>query len=310
MIRTKKGSVTKQPQSSLVQLGVQLQKIPILKDIIGHGVTEYCESIGNSEDTNNIQDFAETYSIDYRTIQKCRKCRSAEACWEKFENLNEFFARQRINLPNPVRDPKSRILSSPADSYAVFFPNETSQRFWIKGKKFSLTRLFLNDSEGLVRSRGEHLQTYGLYIFRLAPHHYHRFHAPVSGKILNVWQFGEKYYSVDRKLVQSVDVLTENKRIVLEIQTFNGSLVYMAIVGATCIGSIVLHVKAKDIITRNKEIGYFQYGGSTICVAFPLSTYSTRDTQLGSLISQNTLQKTETEIVVGDGLAVVTRPPR
>lgn len=303
MIRNKKGSLTRQPQSSLVNIGVQLQKIPILKDIIGHGVTEYCESIGGSEDKDKIRQFAETYAIDFRTIQKCKKCHSGEECWQKFGDLNEFFARQRIHLPTPVKDPKSRVLVSPTDSYTVFFQNQTSQRYWIKGKKFSLNKLFLNNVAELVHSRGLRLQNYGLYIFRLAPHHYHRFHAPVSGRVLNVWNFGEKYYSVDRKLVQSIDVLTENKRVILEIQTFNGSLVYMAIVGATCVGSIILHVRKNDILIRNREIGYFQYGGSTVCVAFPLDAFS-YPTPLGNFIFRNTLQKTETDITVGDALNV------
>jgi hypothetical protein len=102
----------------------------------------------------------------------------------------------------------------------------------------------------------------------------------------------------------------------------------MAIIGATCVGSIVLShpdilqkiginrpITDKDIsvhplqfsadnapkIRVNEELGFFQYGGS--CVVVGLTPHQNIYlTPLGEMIQEHTLEYAETDIQVGDPL--------
>jgi len=72
-------------------------------------------------------------------------------------------------------------------------------------------------------------------------------------------------------LNSKVDILTRNRREYLVIETSEfGDVLFIAI-GATNVGSVVIHEKFQQIgseIRKGDEIGYFQFGGSSIVVVF------------------------------------------
>lgn len=68
-----------------------------------------------------------------------------------------------------------------------------------------------------------------------------------------------------------MDILTRNRRefVVIETEDF-GDVLFVAI-GATNVGSVQIYgrfQKRSEEIKKGKELGYFQYGGSSIIVAF------------------------------------------
>lgn len=284
----------------------------------------------------SVEHFAKTYKINSKTIKGCENV-SEKECWKQFPSINDFFIRQRVNLPptsrsaaynsylissykkatgitKPAPSIRRRVIVSPADNYCICLQSTSvSNKLWIKGKNFTIQKLF---------SRTDIIpDNYYLSIFRLAPHHYHRFHCPVSGKILSMYYIGSEYYSVHPIMVNSsIDVYTDNIRLVLEIQTTLNEILYMAIIGATCVGSIeITHPGILSILKKHKvyanffkekigfkeppsielndELGNFQFGGSTIVLYCPLSY---KPTIIGKTVLTNSLSKKETFLQVGD----------
>ena len=321
MIYSKTKRPITQPQSSLVRIGINAQQIPIVGSIMTQQVTEHCKLFKKSKNSlERIRKFTKTYNISRDRIEECKGTYSDDECWSRFPTLNDFFIRRRTHLPK-IRQTQKEIVS-PADSYTVFV---TQPKFWIKGSKFSSSLLMTNKSNPL-------LNDLALIIFRLAPQHYHRFHCPIYGRITKISTFGTQYYSVDKTIVQSrTNVYTENVRVVLEIQTTHFGKIYLAIIGATCVGSISLthpqilkalkinsteftdndlrrigssvefSIKNAPLIKVNEELGSFQYGGSTIVLGLNI-TQRTHLLPIGNTIYNNTLEKAETEIEVGDSL--------
>jgi len=218
---------------------------------------------------DKVRDFASTYEIDPRMVEGCESLNSEDECWKRFSTVNDFFIRRRVGVPKGFdlkflkeqyrvataqsaarpgrtaqsaaqrvpRDLEKRVIVSPADNYCVYLPEfAIRDKLWIKGEHFSVRKLFQTPVP----------THYQILVFRLAPHHYHRFHCPLSGKVLSMRYTGSEYFSVAPRIVNSkIDVLTRNVRLNLTLESsFDKEDVYMSIVGASCVGSIqITHPK-------------------------------------------------------------------
>jgi phosphatidylserine decarboxylase len=106
---------------------------------------------------------------------------------------------------------------------------------WIKGRGFTLAGLLGSTSLARTFAGGP------LAIFRLAPQDYHRFHSPVTGRLAMMKPISGTYLTVNPMAIrENVDVLTENKRHLVVIDSVEFGRVAFIAVGATLVGSIVL----------------------------------------------------------------------
>lgn len=213
-----------------------------------------------------------------------------------------------------TRDPANQMIVSPAECYVVLYANLLrAQQVWIKGKQFTAHRLLGTDHGGLYDDAT-------VAVCRLTPRHYHRFHVPVSGRVVALAKLGTRRLSVQRGLVTSAtNVLTENVRYVLYISTAAFGLVAMVIVGATCVSSVVFHhlelqsamhhydfptyfqpLQFPLTIHQGDLLGDFRYGGSTIVLLVPHSS-SSQHYCLTRLIDASALE-IETQIAPGQPL--------
>ncbi|KNZ57843.1 phosphatidylserine decarboxylase [Puccinia sorghi] len=118
--------------------------------------------------------------------------------------------------------------------------------------------IFSNDPNG----DGDEYK-WALGIFRLAPQDYHRFHAPIDGKIVDVEYMEGQYYTVNPMGIRSqIDVFGENVRVVVCIQTEKFNKVFCVFVGAMMVGSINMSIKLGDQVKKGDDIGYFAFGQS------------------------------------------------
>lgn len=186
---------------------------------------------------------------------------------ENFKTFNQFFYRKlkpgaRV-CEAPVED---RILVSPADCRSTYFPTITKATdVWIKGREFSITRLFGSAYPEYV----DRFNNGSLAIFRLAPQDYHRFHVPVSGVLGEPRTIEGEYYTVNPMAIRSsLDVFGENVRVLVPIESDAFGLVMVVCVGAMMVGSTVITAKEGSRVSRIDELGYFQFGGSTLVVLF------------------------------------------
>lgn len=186
---------------------------------------------------------------------------------ENFKTFNEFFYRKLKPGARPCEAPhEERILVSPADCRSTYFPTiSKATDIWIKGRDFSLARLFGNAYPQYV----DRFVNGSLAIFRLAPQDYHRFHVPVSGILEEPKTIEGEYYTVNPMAIRSsLDVFGENVRVLVPIQSDEFGLVMVVCVGAMMVGSTVITAKAGQRVSRTDELGYFQFGGSTLVVLF------------------------------------------
>lgn len=179
---------------------------------------------------------------------------------DSFKTFNEFFYRKLKPSARQLASPDPRVLVSAADARTMVFPTiDEATRVWVKGSEFSLEHLF--DSKEMA----QHYSGGSMCIFRLAPQDYHRFHSPVDGVLGEMRPTGNHLFTVNPMAVRGdVNVYTENKRIVTEIQSEAFGKVALVIIGAMMVGSINITAVPGKRIARMDELGYFAFGGSTV----------------------------------------------
>jgi phosphatidylserine decarboxylase len=183
----------------------------------------------------------------------------SEFAKRQFDSFNDFFIRKLRPECRPIERDEDR-LAMPADGrYLVF---EKFNRFFVKGQEFFLSD-FLQDSAMARRySDGS------MMIARLCPVDYHRFHFPCEGTALSARLIKGPLYSVNPiALKRRVKILSENKRMVTELESERfGHILYVE-VGATSVGSIQ-QTYVPGRVRKGEEKGYFEFGGSCIVLLF------------------------------------------
>ncbi|KAI9475622.1 MAG: phosphatidylserine decarboxylase-domain-containing protein [Benjaminiella poitrasii] len=237
------------------------------------------------DSAKHIPDFVQHYSVDMSNY--------VISDLKGYKTFNEFFTRAILPSKRPIADQHDNnvIVSSADCRLNVFESIDTATTFWIKGKEFSIPKLLQN------KTLAEQLEGGSLAIFRLAPQDYHRFHIPVKGKIKSIQPISGTYYTVNPCVVTAdINVFTENHRSVITIESHHGFEYALVSVGALLVGSIVLtNAQEHQELEKGQEMGYFQYGGSTVIAIFPKGTVEWDKDLLRN--SQNSL---ETLVRVGE----------
>ena len=188
-----------------------------------------------------------------------------------YASYNAFFLRKfkkgRRTIPTPER---SEVIGAPCESkvYAVHHPLERKTPYWIKGAGYSLSDLTNSDPAWMERyTNGTLIQGF------LESHYYHRWHAPVSGRITRIVRRSGTYFAADEAsgtdgLKQALPTLAHlATRMFIEIDT--GAVfgkVLCVFIGMAEVSSCVSTVAVGNQVNRGAEIGYFQYGGSSYCL--------------------------------------------
>ncbi|KAL8890612.1 MAG: hypothetical protein Q9205_001347 [Flavoplaca limonia] len=206
----------------------------------------------------DIQSFVNFHQLDMSEVLKPI---------DQFKNFNEFFYRELKPGARPCSAPDDpRIIVSPADSRSVVFNTmDDATTIWVKGRDFTIEHL-LGDAYPKDAKR---YRNGALGIFRLAPQDYHRFHIPVDGVLGKPKLIEGEYYTVNPMAIRSaLDVYGENIRYVVPIDSVAHGRVMVICVGAMMVGSTVITRKEGERVGRAEELGYFQFGGSTVLLLF------------------------------------------
>lgn len=192
-----------------------------------------------------------------------------------YKNWNDFFKRPFTDIdksrPLPP-NPDGLTITSPVDGQ-VFQISKNVQLetpFDIKGEQYYLTDLLHEPSSSPL------LQPFvnGLAIqIVLMPVNYHRWHAPVTGKVVKVETVPGYFFaqpSPQQAYADSFPFLSHvNCRTIVIVESSIGSFA-MVFVGLTEVSSTVPHpsVQVGAQIHQGDEIGNYAYGGSTCCILF------------------------------------------
>jgi phosphatidylserine decarboxylase len=240
--------------------------------------------MGKSRKLSDRLNFARTYKINWKQSVRCRNSSNLESRVKKFQNLDALFQRRIQRKFTKSQATKPTDIICPAECFARKV--SANRNFKIKGVNYSLEKLLqLQEQEQQLQEQST------VYIFRLAPEHYHRIHAPTASKIVDIKEAGGNYHSVNPIMLHSSPVLQENYR---KIITFENGL-YLVAVGATCVGSVHLTVNVGTTVTHGQDMGTFGFGGSCLVLVVP-TVYGSPPTVYAS---QSTVSAQEKHLMPG-----------
>ncbi len=211
---------------------------------------------------------------------------------DEFATFNEFFYRELKEGARQVAEAEN-VLASPADGKVLAYESICcNSKFVVKGFDFTLGE-FLGDENLAQIYRGG-----TMFIVRLAPADYHRFHFPASGVARESKRIRGYYYSVSpHALKKNSRVFCENKREYSLLETEKFGKLLICEVGATMVGSIRQTYKAGIKVKKGQEKGYFLFGGSTLVLLFEKGKVD-----VAGDIRENSLNGIETRVKMGQSL--------
>lgn len=209
---------------------------------------------------SQIKSFVDFYNIDMNLFEPSDV--------NAYPSFQEFFIRKHAPGTRPVHASEDSTKAvCIADSRLVVYDSVPQARaIWVKGKHFTIANL-IGSNEDQKRWNDAAVAS-----FRLSPQDYHRFHSPVTGTVKWWKRIQGDYYGVDPICIRSdIDVLTCNARCVVAIETEEFGEVLFVAIGAKEVGTVKIHDHLHTPgapIEKGAEIGFFEFGGSSIIVAF------------------------------------------
>jgi len=243
----------------------------------------YGKKMNKSSSVKKIASFVELLNINMEEAVKPIS---------EYTSFNDFFYRKL----KPEARPIGTNFVSPGDGKLLAFENIADiQNFFIKGRKFTLKE-FLNSS-----TLAETYKNASLFILRLAPNDYHRYHFPYAGIPSKMTKIKGDYFSVSPYALASnfTKVFCENKREFCILNTKEKEDILLAPVGATMVGSITETYTANKKVKKGDEMGYFAFGGSTVVILIDKSKIT-----IDKDLLDNTRNKIETFVKMGEKIGV------
>lgn len=198
-----------------------------------------------------------------------------------FNSWDQFFTRTFRDGIRPVAGPNDpNIIASACESlpYQTAHGVKLRDRFWIKGQPYSLMDMLAHDA------LASHFVGGTIYQAFLSALSYHRWHSPVTGKIVKAFVQDGTYYSEplfeDFTESHGADESGESTgqgyitatatRAIIFIEADNPAIGLMAFlgVGMAEVSTCQITVKAGQHVEKGDQIGMFHFGGSSHCLLF------------------------------------------
>jgi phosphatidylserine decarboxylase len=192
-----------------------------------------------------------------------------------FTSWDDFFTRQFREGRRPVASPMDdAVIANSCESapYRLATDVKGSDTFWIKSQPYSLYHMLAGDP--LV---GQFVggTVYQAFLSALS---YHRWHSPVSGRIVKTQLIDGSYYA--EALSEGFDPAGPNEsqgyitpvasRALIFIEADNPDIGLMAVlfVGMAEVSSNEITVSVGQQVSKGDQLGMFHFGGSTHCLIF------------------------------------------
>lgn len=193
-----------------------------------------------------------------------------------YRSFNEFFTRALVSGARPIDEDPSALLSPADGKLEDFGPVRPGGSITIKGKPYDVAELL----GGADLARAYEGGTY--YIVYLSPRDYHRVHAPVTGRVVELRHVEGTLYPVNSIGTDHVPrVFAQNERVVVVQRSADFGDVATVLVGAIGVGRIGLAFDAMEtnvgrpggskrwagdgpMLERGAELGRFNLGSTVI----------------------------------------------
>jgi len=231
-----------------------------------HWVRDYVSSIGSWMDSpDSMQQFSQFIDEPLYAVEDYI---APPGGWLTY---NQFFARQIRPGCRPIAEPHDdSVIVSAADSTFCgahrIGPESTIE---LKGLRWSIEELLSQSPYANEFVNGFYGHSF------LAPHNYHRFHAPVSGKLLELRTvMGRVTMDVHQEPDGSLCV--SRSAIGYQFQQERGlaifdspvGLVAVLPIGMGIVSSVTFSAKPGSHLAKGDELGFFSFGGSDVVLLF------------------------------------------
>lgn len=212
---------------------------------------------------SQMKDFDKTYQCD------------PKAPYHGFTSWDDFFTRQFRAGVRPVDRPDDdRVIVNACESapYRIAHQIHLRDRFWIKAQPYSLTHMLANDPYTPQFVGGTIYQAF------LSALSYHRWHSPVSGRVVKAYVQPGTYYS--ETPAEGFDKAGPNDsqgyitqvatRALIFIEADNPKIGLMCFmpVGMAEVSTCDIRVYEGQHVQKGDQLGMFHFGGSTHCLLF------------------------------------------
>ena len=192
-----------------------------------------------------------------------------------FSSWDDFFTRQFRKGRRPVASPENdAVIANACESapYRIAKDVKLIDRFWIKAQPYSLQHMMAMDPLAGQFAGGTVYQAF------LSALSYHRWHSPVSGKIVKTRLIDGSYYA--EALVEGFDPAGPNDSqgyitqvatralVFIEADNPNIGLMCVIFVGMAEVSSNEITVYEGQHVKKGDQLGMFHFGGSTHCLIF------------------------------------------
>jgi phosphatidylserine decarboxylase len=190
-----------------------------------------------------------------------------------YATFNEFFTRALKAGARPVEGDTRTLVSAADGVLTEHGPIDGDQLFQAKGRSYSMAELLGESGASIAALQG------GSYLtIYLAPHNYHRVHAPLAGDLRRTRYVPGQRFSVGRATAASIGRLfCRNERVILWLTTAHGPMA-VVLVGALNVSSISTSAHgeiasgaarewreaAPRAVRRGDEIGRFNMGSTVV----------------------------------------------
>jgi phosphatidylserine decarboxylase len=209
--------------------------------------------------------FASAYGVDLTE--------AANADLDSYATFNEFFTRELKAGARPI-ERGTRTVIAPADGVLTEHGAIEGERlFQAKGMSYSLSELL--GERGVAVSS---LAGGSYFTIYLAPHNYHRVHAPLDARLLRTRYLPGARFSVSRATAAAIPRLfCRNERVVCWFESEHGPAI-VVLIGALNVSSISTfahgeiasgaprewHEDPPRPVEQGREIGRFNMGSTVV----------------------------------------------
>ncbi len=192
-----------------------------------------------------------------------------------FASWDDFFTRSFRQGRRPLASPNDdKVIANACESapYRLAKNVQLRDRFWIKDQPYSLSHMMAGDPLAAQFAGGTVYQAF------LSALSYHRWHSPVSGRIVKTRLIDGSYYAQTPAVGfdpagpnESQGYLTQvASRALLFIEADNPKIGLMAVmfVGMAEVSSNEITVYEGQHIDKGEQLGMFHFGGSTHTLIF------------------------------------------
>ncbi len=192
-----------------------------------------------------------------------------------FASWDDFFTRRFRPGRRPVAAPDDDAVIVNACEAAPFRLAHGVQlldRFWIKAQPYSLQHMLAGDARAPRFDGGTVYQAF------LSSFSYHRWHSPVSGRIVKTCLVDGSYYaqnqhegfdpSAPRRSQAYITQLATRALIFIEADHPGIGLMCFMAVGMAEVSTCDITVIEGEHVDKGAQLGMFHFGGSTHCLLF------------------------------------------